>query len=90
MEQIAADFIPYHKKGEIVNKQRLEQRNNKLPNTLDVFMVTEPDEIHPRMVKKLGKAISELLAKSLRIHREQKTLQRSEERQAENELLRKS
>lgn len=42
------------------------------------------------MLKKPGKVISELLATPLRIHREQNTLQRSEERQAENELLRKS
>lgn len=52
-------------------------------------MLTEPHEIHPRMLKKPGKVISELLAKSLRIHRGQKTLQRSAERQEENELLRK-
>lgn len=42
------------------------------------------------MLKKPGKVISELLIKFLRIHREQKTLQRSEERKAENELLHKS
>jgi len=53
-------------------------------------MLTEPDEIHPRMLKKRSKMICELSAKSLRIHREQKTLQRCEERQEENELLRRS
>lgn len=54
-----------------------------------MLILTEPAEIHPRNLKEPGEVITELLAKSLRFHREQKTLQ-SEEKLAENELLRKS